>query len=102
MPRETRETLDPRGVLAGTTCLVAGGAGFIGSHIVELLLDAGAAEGRVIDNMGRGRRDNLSRALASNRVRLIEADIRDFEVMESLVAGCDTVFHQAALRITHC
>ena len=82
--------------------LVTGGAGFVGSHIVELLLDAGAAEVRVIDNMVRGRRDNLARALASNRVRLIEGDIRDIAAMKSLVAGCDTVFHQAALRITQC
>ena len=102
MPRETRKTLDPQGVLAGTTCLVTGGAGFVGSHIVELLLNAGAAEVRVIDNMVRGRRDNLARALASNRVRLIEGDIRDKATMKSLVAGCDTVFHQAALRITQC
>ena len=92
----------PQGMLAGTTCLVTGGAGFVGSHIVELLLDAGAAEVRVIDNMVRGRRDNLARALASNRVRLIEGDIRDTATMKSLVAGCDTVFHQAALRITQC
>ena len=102
MRRDNREVLDHQGVLAGKTCLVTGGAGFIGSHIVELLLDAGAAEVRVIDNMVRGRRDNLGRALASNRVRLIEGDIRDSVTMKSLVAGCDTVFHQAALRITQC
>ena len=87
-----RETLDPQGMLAGATCLVTGGAGFVGSHIVELLLDAGAAEVRVIDNMVRGRRDNLARALASNRVRLIEGDIRDTATMKSLVAGCDSEY----------
>ena len=95
MPRETREILDPQGVLAGTICLVTGGAGFIGSHIVELLLDSGAAEVRVIDNMVRGRRDNLAHALTSNRVRLIEGDIRDTATMKSLVAGCDTVAGRA-------
>jgi UDP-glucose 4-epimerase len=81
---------------------VTGGAGFIGSHIVELLIEAGAAEVRVIDNMVRGRRANLARALASNRVRLVEGDIRDAAQMKALVEGCDTVFHQAALRITQC
>ncbi|WP_229681323.1 NAD-dependent epimerase/dehydratase family protein [Neoroseomonas lacus] len=89
-------------MLAGTTCLVTGGAGFVGSHIVELLLAAGAAEVRVVDNMVRGRRDNLALALRSNRVRLIEGDIRDHGLMKGLVDGCDTVFHQAALRITQC
>lgn len=97
-----RENLDPQGVLAGTTCLVTGGAGFVGSYIVELLLEAGAAEVRVIDNMVRGRRDNIARPLASNRVRLVEGDIRDTALMKKLVEGCDTVFHQAALRITQC
>ncbi|MBW6397553.1 NAD-dependent epimerase/dehydratase family protein [Roseomonas sp. HJA6] len=102
MPRESREILDPRGVLAGTTCLVTGGAGFVGSHIVDLLLEAGVAEVRVIDNMVRGRHSNLARALTSNRVRLVEGDIRDIGAMRSLIEDCDTVFHQAALRITQC
>ncbi|MBR0670141.1 NAD-dependent epimerase/dehydratase family protein [Neoroseomonas soli] len=88
--------------LAGSTCLVTGGAGFVGSHIVDLLLAEGCAEIRVIDNMVRGRRDNLARALASNRVRLVEGDIRDDAVMADLVRGADVVFHQAALRITQC
>jgi UDP-glucose 4-epimerase len=102
MQPDPRTNLDPNGVLAGKTCLVTGGAGFIGSHIVELLIEAGAAEVRVIDNMVRGRRANLARALASNRVRLVEGDIRDGAQMKALVEGCDTVFHQAALRITQC
>ncbi len=81
---------------------MTGGAGFIGSHIVNLLIDAGCSEILVIDNMVRGRRANLGPALASGRVQLVEGDIRDPETMRRLVAGTDTVFHQAALRITHC
>ncbi len=88
--------------LAGTRCLVTGGAGFVGSHIVDLLVQAGCAEVLVIDDMVRGRPANLAGALRSGRVRLVEGDIRDRAAMRGLIAGCDTVFHQAALRITHC
>jgi UDP-glucose 4-epimerase len=89
-------------VLRNKRVLVTGGAGFIGSHIVDLLVDEGCAEIVVIDNMVRGRRANLAGALPSNRVRLIDGDITDQALMRRLVDGCDTVFHQAALRITHC
>jgi UDP-glucose 4-epimerase len=82
--------------------LMTGGAGFIGSHIVELLLEEGCAEIVTIDNLVRGNRDNLAGALTSGRVRLIDADIRDTALMGELVANADVVFHQAALRITHC
>jgi UDP-glucose 4-epimerase len=89
-------------VLTGKRVLVTGGAGFVGSHIVDLLAQEGCAEIRVIDNMVRGRPANIAAALAGGRVRLVEGDIRDAALMGELVAGCDTVFHQAALRITHC
>jgi UDP-glucose 4-epimerase len=89
-------------VLQGKRVLVTGGAGFVGSHIVDLLLEEDCGEIVVIDNMVRGRVDNLAGALPSGRVTLVEGDIRDADLMQRLVAGCDTVFHQAALRITHC
>ena len=82
--------------------LVTGGAGFVGSHIVDLLVDAGCSDILVLDNLVRGRRANLDRAVASGRVRLIEGDIRDTTLVGALVEGTDVVFHQAALRITHC
>lgn len=88
--------------LTGKKVLVTGGAGFIGSHIVDLL----CAEIVVLDNLVRGRVSNLAHAQAHShaggRVTLVEGDIRDTGLMAGLVAGCDTVFHQAALRITHC
>ena len=88
--------------LHGARCLVTGGAGFVGSQTVDQLLAAGCAEVFVLDNMVRGRRENLHRALGSNRLHLIEGDIRDARLVDSLVDGCDIVFHQAALRITQC
>jgi UDP-glucose 4-epimerase len=89
-------------ILRGKRVLVTGGAGFVGSHIVDQLVAAQCASIVVIDNMVRGRVANLAPALASGRVELVNGDIRDRALMQSLVAGCDTVFHQAALRITHC
>ncbi len=88
--------------LDGTRVLVTGGAGFVGSHIVDLLVDAGCARVTVIDNMVRGRPENLTAALASGRVELIEGDIRDRALVARLVGESEIVFHQAALRITHC
>jgi UDP-glucose 4-epimerase len=57
---------------------------------------------RVLDNLVRGRRDNLARALGDGRVTFIEDDVRDRSVVADAVAGCDYVFHQAAIRITLC
>lgn len=82
--------------------LVTGGAGFVGSHIVDQLVEAGCRDIIVVDNMVRGRPENLARSLPHGAVRLVEGDIRDRSLMSGLVAGADTVFHQAALRITHC
>lgn len=82
--------------------LVTGGAGFVGSHIVDLLLEAGAGEIRIVDNMVRGRVGNIAGSLGNSRVRLVQGDICDRTLMRGLVADVDTVFHQAALRITHC
>lgn len=90
------------GILADKRVLVTGGAGFVGSRIVDQLVSAGCSEIIVVDNMIRGRPENLTGAMASGRVRLVELDIRDRSVMAGLVDGIDTVFHQAALRITHC
>src|SRR5258708_5421583 len=88
--------------LAGTCCLVTGGAGFVGSTIVDQLLAAGASEVRVIDNFVRGNWRNLERALAKGRVNIIEGDIRDAALVKRATQGADYVFHQAALRITRC
>jgi UDP-glucose 4-epimerase len=88
--------------MEGTKCLVTGGAGFVGSTIVDQLLDAGAAEVRVLDNFVRGHIGNLSQAIETGRVKVTEGDICDRGVVDNLVRGTDYVFHQAALRITRC
>jgi UDP-glucose 4-epimerase len=88
--------------LKGKRVLVTGGAGFIGSHIVDLLCDEGCLEIVALDNMVRGRAENLERALGRGPVRLVHGDIRDGGLMAALVKSADIVFHQAALRITHC
>ncbi len=78
----------------GQQILVTGGAGFIGSFLVERLLEEGAARVIVFDNFYRGRRENLAACL--DRVELIEGDLRDVPAVASAVAGCQTVFHLAA------
>jgi UDP-glucose 4-epimerase len=88
--------------LEGKKVLVTGGAGFVGSHIIDHLLVEGCSNIVVIDNMTRGRPANLHDALVSQKVELLQGDIRNRDLMDDLVAGSDLVFHQAALRITQC
>jgi UDP-glucose 4-epimerase len=88
--------------LRNARVLVTGGAGLIGSHIVDRLLIESAAEVIVLDNFTRGRRENLAGALTSGRVKVIEGDIRDRGLVAESMKGIDVVFHQAAIRITQC
>jgi UDP-glucose 4-epimerase len=88
--------------LNGATILVTGGAGLVGSHIVDQLIDRGAGEIRVLDNLVRGRHQNLAAAYARGPVMFLEGDVRDRDAVQSAVEGCDYVFHQAAIRITLC
>ncbi len=88
--------------LRGERALVTGGAGTVGSHVVDQLIEAGAAEVIVLDNLVRGRRENLAGAIAAGNVRLVVGDIRDRELLATLMRGTDVVFHQAAIRITQC
>jgi nucleoside-diphosphate-sugar epimerase len=76
------------------TYLVSGGAGFIGSHLVEELLRRGHTV-RIVDNFSTGKRENLPPASA--RVEVIDGDVSDGEVARRAVAGCDFVLHQAAI-----
>jgi UDP-glucose 4-epimerase len=87
--------------LTGKKVLVTGGAGFVGSRIVSHLVRENCSEIVVVDNMVRGQAENLA-GLGDGIVRLVRGDIRDRLLLWDLVDGSDTVFHQAALRITHC
>jgi UDP-glucose 4-epimerase len=89
-------------LIEGQRCLVTGGAGTIGSTIVDQLVAAGAGKVIVLDNFVRGRWENLADALRSGRLRIVEGDIRDRRLVSTLMAGTDLVFHQAAIRITQC
>jgi UDP-glucose 4-epimerase len=82
--------------------LVTGGGGAIGSNLADELVIAGADEIVVLDNFVRGRRENLAWARSNGSVELVEGDIRDRALVRRLMAGVDTVFHQAAIRITQC
>lgn len=88
--------------LEGARVLVTGGAGLVGSHIVDHLLEEGVEQVVVLDNFIRGRRENLEAALRSDRVQIVPGDIRDSQVVQQCMDGCAYVFHQAAIRITLC
>ncbi|WP_404868912.1 NAD-dependent epimerase/dehydratase family protein [Kitasatospora griseola] len=92
--------------LEGSRCLVTGGAGTIGSTVVDQLIEAGAREVVVLDNFVRGRTENLARArelAAPGRLTVVDGDIRDRALLRELLApGTDALFHLAAIRITQC
>ena len=88
--------------LRNTRVLVTGGAGLIGSHIVDRLVAESAAEVVVLDNFVRGRRQNLASAIGRGHVTIVEGDIRDRAIVDQVMQGIDVVFHQAAIRITQC
>ncbi|SDI64932.1 UDP-glucose 4-epimerase [Actinokineospora alba] len=90
--------------IEGQRALVTGGAGTIGSAVVDQLLAAGAREVVVLDNFVRGRKENLAdaSAVAGDRLRVVDGDINDRAVVGELTAGMDLVFHLAAIRITQC
>jgi len=88
--------------LRNARILVTGGAGLIGSHIVDRLITESPAEIVVLDNFVRGRRENLAQAMPSGKVTIVEGDIRDKQLVAEAMQGIDVVFHQAAIRITQC
>ena len=84
---------------AGKAVLVTGGAGFIGSNLVDALLAAGASKVRVLDNLVTGKRDNLRTAetVGGARFEFVKGDITDVTVCRAVCKGMDVVYHEAAL-----
>jgi UDP-glucose 4-epimerase len=88
--------------MSPTRVLITGGAGLIGSHIADALVDEGGYDIVVLDNFVRGSRRNLASAMQRGRVTVVEGDIRDRDLLDRLLPGIDVLYHQAAIRITQC
>jgi len=86
---------NPTNAINATTILVTGGAGFIGSHIVDGLVDLGA-DVAVLDDLSSGKLENLAKS--REKIKFIKGDIRDEKALEAALDGVDAVSHQAAWR----
>ena len=83
--------------ISGKSFLVTGGAGFIGSHIVDYLLRNGARKVRVLDNLATGLQSNVDLFAGYKQYEFMLGDIRDTEACRKACEGIDHVSHQAAL-----
>jgi len=90
--------------IKGSSALVIGGAGFIGSHVVEELLKEDVKEVVIYDNFSRGTHENLQEALKDSRVKIFDigGDILHTDILNEAMKGKDYVFHLAALWLLHC
>ena len=85
-----------------STIFVSGGAGFIGSYLIEELLTHSPKKIIILDNLIRGSMENMKNFNTDKRVEFIEGDVRDITLLEKCISGTDYVFHMAALRINAC
>lgn len=90
--------------LKGKRILVTGGAGFIGSFVVQELLKEEVAEVIIYDNFARGKMENIKESLLDSRCHLYPngGDIRDVDILNDAMKGVDYVFHLAAMWLLHC
>ena len=88
--------------LDGARIAVVGGAGFIGSHIVDQLLAEPVGSVVIVDNFVRGTRANIESAVRDERVEVVEGSIADPDLLRRTFEGADYVFHLAALWLFEC
>lgn len=79
--------------------LVTGGAGFIGSHLVEELVNKEGFDVVVLDNLMKGKKESIQYLIDSGKVKFIEGDIRAKDIVDEAMQGIDYVFHTAAIHI---
>ncbi len=94
-PARTRGSTLPMNALPVSTCLITGGAGFIGSHLAETLL-AGGHTVRVMDDLSTGRLENIAHLTSQPRFEFVRASIEDTVVLNRLASGAQVIFHLAA------
>ncbi|OPY02803.1 MAG: UDP-glucose 4-epimerase [Syntrophorhabdus sp. PtaB.Bin047] len=89
-------------IITGSTIFMTGGAGFVGSYLVEELLPHNPERIIIVDNLFRGSLKNMESFIDDPRVEFIAGDIRDSALMETSMERSDYCFHLAALRINAC
>lgn len=88
--------------IRNSTILITGGAGLVGSHLTDNLLEKNPKKIIILDDFSRGSMDNLSNAVKTGKIEIVKGDIRNSKLVNKLMENVDYVFHEAAIRITKC